>query len=500
MLKALPFFLLFSVNFLVASSFSLNQISDLFPSQGFEVQIEFWKTIFTRYGEREVLIHDQNDLRLIYEVVRFAREVGNDQAEFRRQRDETDKREKEFQQIFEEIRKWGSDSDRLTSRHQHILQLLQSHGYSLSSSSLSTLGKNIRSQRGIKEKFRDGLIRSGQYLSEIERIFEEHDLPTELALLPHVESSFDYSAYSKRGAAGIWQFIRGTGRRFMRIDTRVDERLDPLKSSEAAARLLKENYESLGAWPLAVTAFNHGQNGMLRAKRSFGTDMGEIIKSYKSRTFGFASKNFYVELLAAIEVARNYSDYFGPLELASPRQYDTVSLKRSHRLSTFTQTPTVTEEILREYNPHIREGVWEGSKILPAGLELHLPKGQGEVVQAALETAPLAPSPILVAEDGSIGYRVQYGDTLLVIAGRVGSSVSTLQHANNIPNPDRIYPGQLLSISAASSQRPLQYRVKSGDTLTEIASRFGISFQQLQRVNQIDDPHRIFLGQVLLIP
>ena len=110
-----------------------------------------------------------------------------------------------------------------------------------------------------------------------------------------------------------------------------------------------------------------------------------------------ASKNFYVELLAAIEVARNYSDYFGPLEVSPPRQYDTVSLKRSHRLSTFTQTPTLTEKILRDYNPHIREGVWEGSKILPAGLDLHLPKGQGEVVQAALETAPLAPSPILVA-------------------------------------------------------------------------------------------------------
>ena len=499
MLKALPFFLLFSLNSLVASSFSLNQISDLFPSRGFEVQIEFWKAIFTHYGERDVLLHDQNDLRLIYEVVRFAREGGDDEVEFRRQRDETNKREKELQQIFEEIRRYGSDSERLTRKHQHIIQVLQSHGYSLSPSSLRTLGRNIRSQRGIKENFREGLIRSGQYLSEIEKVFQEHNLPTELALLPHVESSFNYSAFSKRGAAGIWQFIRGTGRRFMRIDSRVDERLDPLKSSESAARLLKENYDALGAWPLAVTAFNHGQNGMVRAKRSFGTDMGEIIKNYKSRTFGFASKNFYVEFLAAIEVARNYSDYFGPLDIASPRQYDTVSLKRSHRVSTFTQTSTLTEKILREYNPHIREDVWQGSRVLPAGLELHLPKGQGEVVQAALETAPPAPSPILVAEDGSIGYRVQYGDTLLVIAGRVGSSVSTLQHANNISNPDRIYPGQLLSISEAS-QRPLQYLVRSGDTLTEIASRFGISFLQLQRVNQIDDPHRIFLGQVLLIP
>jgi hypothetical protein len=95
-------------------------------------------------------------------------------------------------------------------------------------------GNFTRSQRGIKEKFREGLIRLGQYLSRIEAIFQEHGLPAELALLPYVESSFDYDAYSKRGAAGIWQFIRGTGRRFLKLNLYVDERLDPLKSSEAA--------------------------------------------------------------------------------------------------------------------------------------------------------------------------------------------------------------------------------------------------------------------------
>lgn len=499
MVKWFSFFLLFSTSLLGAGSFSLDQISSSFPSKGFEDKIEFWKSIFTHYGDREVLIHDQNDVRLVYEVVRFARGVRNDDFEYRRQHKELEKREKAWQRLFEEIRRYGPDSEKLTRQHKKVIHLLESHGYSLSSSVLRELGRNVRSQRGIKEKFREGLIRSGQYLDRIEAIFREHGLPAELALLPHVESSFNYGAYSKRGAAGIWQFIRGTGRRFLKINRSVDERLDPLKSSEAAARLFRENYDTLESWPLAVTAFNHGTNGMVRAKKRFGADMGRIIQQYRSRTFGFASKNFYVEFLAAVLVARNYSDYFGPLELAAPARYDSISLKRSHRISHFTQIQGLTEEILREHNPHIRPEVWQRTKFLPAGVELHVPQGQAEAVLAALETAPATTSPFLVADNGELGYRVQNGDTLGVIANRVGSSISTLQLANNLSNPDRIYPGQFLLVSE-DSERPVQYRVRPGDTLIEIASKFGTSLRRLQRVNQIDDPHLIYLGQVLFIP
>ena len=191
MAKGFFFFLLFSSSLLGAGSFSLDQISSSFPSKGFEDQIEFWKTIFTHYGDREVLIHDQNDVRLVYEVVRFARGVRNDDFEYKRQHKELEKREKLWQLLIEDIRRYGSDSEKLTRRHKKIIQLLESHGYSISSSLLRELGRNIRSQRGIKEKFREGLIRSGQYLNRIEAIFEEYDLPTELAFLPHVESSFN---------------------------------------------------------------------------------------------------------------------------------------------------------------------------------------------------------------------------------------------------------------------------------------------------------------------
>ena len=136
-------------------------------------------------------------------------------------------------------------------------------------------------------------------------------------------------------------------------------------------------------------------------------------------------------------------------------QYDSISLKRSHRISHFTQVQGLTEDILREHNPHIRSEVWQRTRLLPAGVELHLPQGQGEVVAAALERAPSATTALLVADNGSMGYRVQNGDTLGVIANRVGSSVSTLQVANNLSESrSQIYPGQFLLVSEDFRKTP----------------------------------------------
>ena len=490
-------------------SFSLNQIADQLPSRGFEEKIEFWRSIFTDYSEKEALFHDQDDLGLIYEVMTFDKSTRNDTAEFRRQRTKLRERERQLQRILDDIRRWGPDSDRLTPEHRRIVQVLESNGYTLTSAELRELRGNIRYQRGIKEKFRESLVRSGKYLDAIEETLERHGVPVELAFLPHVESSFDYGAYSKRGAAGIWQFIRSTGRQYMTISSYVDERLDPLIATESAARLLRQNYEALQSWPLAVTAFNHGRAGMARAKRRHGDDLGVIIERYTSRTFGFASKNFYVEFLAAVEVAHNYTHYFGPLDISEPMQFDSVALGRSYHLRHITDVPELSEEVLREYNPQVRQPIWQGSKVLPRGLTLRLPQGKGEAVRAALESAPTAATHVFVADNGSLAYRVQYGDTLSDIAESLGTSLRSLQRSNGISNANHIYPGQLLmvdgvspaanSTSAGSLAGASQYQVRRGDTLDQIAGRLGVSMRQLQQINDIDNPHRIYPGQLLRV-
>jgi membrane-bound lytic murein transglycosylase D len=135
-------------------------------------------------------------------------------------------------------------------------------------------------------------------------------VPVDLVALPIVESGFRVVAQSSVGAAGIWQFTHGTGRRYMRIDHVLDERRDPLAATEAAARYLRGNYEMLGSWPLAITGYNHGEAGVATAVSQLGTtDLGVIVENYRGRAFGFASRNFYSEFLAARDVLRNAEKY-----------------------------------------------------------------------------------------------------------------------------------------------------------------------------------------------
>jgi membrane-bound lytic murein transglycosylase D len=201
----------------------------------------------------------------------------------------------------------------------HELRIVHLFGSETDTTTFRQAAERVRVQEGMRESFREGLIRSKCYLTAIRDILKSEGLPEKLAYLPHVESSFNPQAYSKYGAAGMWQITRSTGKRYLRIDEKVDERRNLYCSTVAAAKILKENYRVLGEWPLAVTAYNHGRQGMLRAVDTLGTrNLITIIQEYQSRKFGFASKNFYAEFLAAVQVAENPSLYFGDLVQGPP--------------------------------------------------------------------------------------------------------------------------------------------------------------------------------------
>jgi membrane-bound lytic murein transglycosylase D len=343
----------------------------------------------------------------------------------------------------------------------------------------------------------------------MQSVFEQHGLPQELAFLPHVESSFDYKAYSKAGAAGIWQFTRGTGRRYLRINRYSDERLDPIRATRAAARLMRDNYAVLGNWPLAITSYNHGKYGMMRAKKRHGSDLSTIINHYRSSHFGFASKNFYAEFLAALSVAKNYRHYFGPLELGAPPQFDTVRLKASYDSSWITSVPGLNREVLISCNPHLRRLFSSSGRVIPSGTELRVPKGKGESLSVALKSVKPSSSNVMVAADGSLRYRVRSGDALGDIASQFGTSTRKLQKLNGIRNANRIRVGQVLLIETGSASPPRAearsnmtstHRVRAGDNLSKIAARMNTTVAELARTNQLSDPDRIRAGMVLRSP
>jgi hypothetical protein len=143
-------------------------------------------------------------------------------------------------------------------------------------------------------------------------------VPDSLAVLPFIESGYNPDAYSHVGAAGLWQIMKGTGRPFLRISRKVDERRDPFKATAAAAQILKGNYRALGTWPLAITAYNHGAAGVGRGVKDAGSrEISDLVQRYKGPAFGFASRNFYAEFAAVLELISQRQQYFGAEALAA---------------------------------------------------------------------------------------------------------------------------------------------------------------------------------------
>lgn len=235
--------------------------------------------------------------------------------------------------------------------------------------------KRIRFQLGQKNRFLEGLKISGRYLPYMEKTFKAQGLPVELTRLPFVESSFNVRARSKVGASGVWQFMRSTGKLFLEIDDAVDERNDPMRATEAAARLLKLNYDSLKNWGLAVTAYNHGRLGMMRAVRQVGSEQIEdLVDTYHSNSFGFASSNFFSCLLAAIEVEKNAERYFGNIQREAPIRFYEVSLPDFINLPKMAKFMHLSVDLFRPLNPGLSDEVFEGRLYVPKGYKLRLPK------------------------------------------------------------------------------------------------------------------------------
>jgi len=295
---------------------------------GLEGAVSFWKQIFAQYSTNEVVLFDPVDPGTIYTVVRA---VDNEEGRALL--------EKERARVIAEYDLADDES-------------------------------RIRSQRGAKEHFTEGLKIAGRYISEMKKIFRGEGLPGELVYLPLVESSFNILARSGAGAVGMWQFMPDTGKKFLRIDGNIDERRDPFESTKAAARLLKENYRLLGTWPLAITAYNHGTDGIFRGIKAVESDnIVDLIRQYQSPTFGFASKNFYAEFLAVVELATNKDVYFPFLRFHSPVTLREVATKRQIPLRLVLKPAAISSSDFFQWNPALDSS----ASVLPGGYRIKLP-------------------------------------------------------------------------------------------------------------------------------
>jgi membrane-bound lytic murein transglycosylase D len=421
---------------LLIASFAAAETSaneSLFPRPAsLEPAVQFWTRVYTEVDTRSGFIHDNLRLDVVYETVRFGGN-GTPQSERR----EIDRRISAYRQILERLAAGGRGD--LSEDERRVLALFPAE---VSAGELRAAAGRIRFQLGQADRFRAGVVRSGAWKPYIQKVLEERGLPPELVVLPHVESSYDPTAYSRVGAAGMWQFMPSTGVRYLRIDHVVDERRDPFLSTHGAVRLLADNHAVLGTWPLALTAYNHGVGGMRRAVAQLGTtDIATIVRDYDGRTFKFASRNFYAAFLAALEVDTHAERYFGRLAPDRPADDRVITMPSYMSAATVAEALGIGEVALREHNPALLDAVWRAEKYVPRGFSLRVPNRPDTDPATLLASVPTTLA--FAAQLPDVEHRVRSGDTLSGIAHRYGVTVSSLMAANRLRG-DFIRAGQVL--------------------------------------------------------
>jgi membrane-bound lytic murein transglycosylase D len=404
--------------------------------------VTFWTNIYARYSTTQAVVHDSVHLDIVYEVIDLkpADHPGARKTNRRRMKQASQKVESILKRLATNPLAEDTDCRRVAALF----------GPGAEARTFSHARHRVRCQIGQRDRFQAGLVRSGAYIDRIRAILKSNGVPEDLAYLPHVESSFNTNAYSKFGAAGMWQFTRSTGKRFMTVDYVLDERRDPITAAQAAAQLLKENHNRLGSWPLAITAYNHGAAGMQRAKAAHG-DYPEIFRSYKGRTFKFASRNFYSEFLAARRVASDYQRYFGDLALNAPIRSRTVSLDGFAAFTDLCRHFEVSPKAVKAMNPALRPPVFNGQKYIPRGYVLNLPAPD----QSGGISLVKIPSDLLkTAQKLSRFYTVQRGDTAGKIARMHHVKLNDLILANDMDRRATVYARQTLRIPQAGESVP----------------------------------------------
>ncbi len=338
-------------------------------------RVDFWKKIYTEYNSSQAVLHDAKDMSMIYGVVDLSPIESNAKLSKRQKRRQINRLLRDEKKlIVRQLLELDSYRDRLASVPLSLFPLFKLFERHYSDDKFLRAVANIRAQVGQKDRIVQGFLYGGRYFSQMMDIFEGYNLPKELTRMTLVESGFDLNAVSKVGASGVWQFMRSTGKRFLRIDRAVDERNDPILATQAAAQLLRKNYDRLQSWPLAITAYNHGREGMARAVTSLeSTDIAVIIDQYRSKTFGFASSNFYPSFLAIIEIERDYRKYFGKLLVDSPVNMKRLSLNEPMSLKELSASCQIKPAEMGQYNRALTNWVVSGRAKIPTDYQPRVP-------------------------------------------------------------------------------------------------------------------------------
>ena len=318
--------------------------------------INFWKNVYTKINSNEGYLHDSENLNIVYGIF-SANE--NSLQNYRNQ-------------IIQDLTILANGKRSNLTRNQ--IFIFEIWGKSNDNKIYLSAINRLRFQRGQSDAFLSGYEKSKSYDSFNQNILKRRNIPPELFLIPHLESSFNPQAISSANAVGMWQFTKNTGQQYLRVDDVIDERLDPYLSTQAAISLLQFNYDQLGSWPLAITAYNHGLTGILNAKNILQTSsISEIINNYKGPRFGFASRNFYPQFLAILDITTNFNKYFENVSLNTPIELEEIRITSPIYFSDLSNRLNIEKDIISSNNLSLLQNIKNDRVQIPQGTRLRLP-------------------------------------------------------------------------------------------------------------------------------
>lgn len=356
--------------------------------------------------------------------------------------------------------------------------------------------------------FMEAYQRSGQFMPMMEAKIIEAGLPKELAWLPLIESGFKVRALSSARALGPWQFIASTGFKFgLQRNEYIDERMDPEKSTDAAIAYLKELHGMFGDWMTALAAYNCGENRVLRTINSqrinYLDDFWDLYQRLPRETARYVPR--FLATMAIINDPAKYG-----MELPTPDApvvYETTTVSKRLHLKQIADAASVDENLLASLNPELRH------RITPPGeYTLKIPAGINPALMARLDSLPETSIAISVpAATAATHHRIRAGETLSMIAQRYKVSVNALRQANKLGRSDVIITGQTLKIPSGGHASPLPaitvspsatpsiHTVQRGDSLFNLARRYGTTVAAIKKENKLSSDS-LSVGQTLKIP
>ena len=295
--------------------------ANLKPLPFLRIKLSFWAQIYTQFTGDQVLIHDRRDLSIVYDAINFAPLKKSNLSRYKtaqKKRTATRKKVKRIRtSLFELSRMKKPKSKHAKQLQKHLIRIKVKRPKGASRKNFFTaLAMNLRVQTGQRDKIFQGILNIYPFENIFNKLFKTFNLPKELLAISFVESSFNPKATSKVGASGVWQIMPFIDKKILPQGKGIDSRRNVILSTLGALHLLSQNFKILKRWDTAVTAYNSGTKHLLRARKRFrkkNADLAYILKRYRSRHLGFASKNFFSEFLALVYILE-YKELLFPLD------------------------------------------------------------------------------------------------------------------------------------------------------------------------------------------